>query len=200
MLTRQAFDLRDNQISSGPKWLDSESYDIEAKSGDRVVVPSGSAGGALLRIMLRSLLVERFGLVFHREAKEEPVYLLVVAKGGSKLKPTEAREGAPQGLRLGKGRLTGLAASIPMLASNLSQQLGRPVIDKTGLQGVYDFVLDYAPDPGAPASTSDEPHVTDLSLPSIFTTLQETLGLKLESAKATVEILVIDHAERPSEN
>lgn len=85
-----------------------------------------------------------------------------------------------------------------MLASNLSQQLGRPVIDETGLNGTYDFVLDYAPEPGTPAI--DEPAARELSLPSIFTALQEQLGLKLESTKATVEILVIDHAQRPSEN
>jgi uncharacterized protein (TIGR03435 family) len=82
MLIRQAFDLRDNQISGGPSWLDSEHYDVEAKVGDGVTIPAGPAGGALLRNMLRSLLIERFGLAFHRESKEETVYELVVAKGG----------------------------------------------------------------------------------------------------------------------
>lgn len=89
MLIRQAFDLRDNQISGGPSWLDSENYDIEAKAGAGVAIPSGPAGGALLRMMLRSLLIERFGLAFHREPKEEQVYRLVVAKTGPKLKPAE---------------------------------------------------------------------------------------------------------------
>jgi uncharacterized protein (TIGR03435 family) len=192
MLIRQAFDLRDNQISGGPKWLDSENYDIEAKAGEGVPIPAGPAGGAVLRSMLRSLLIERFGLVFHTESKEEPVYELEVAKGGPKLKAAEVRDGMPQGLRRGNGRLTGMAASIPALASNLSQQLGRPVIDKTALPGTYDFVLDYA--------ATGEPTTQDPSLPSIFTALQERLGLKLISAKARVEILVIDGAQRPPEN
>jgi uncharacterized protein (TIGR03435 family) len=199
MLIRQAFDLPDNQISGGPKWLDSENYDIEAKMAGDAAIPTGQAGGAQIRTMLRSLLIERFGLVVHREAKEEPVFQLIVAKGGSKLKATEVREGEPQGLRLGIGRLTGMAASMPMLASNLSRQLGRPVLDKTGLNGFYDFILDYTLDPGTPPVV-DEPNAADLSLPSVFTALQKQLGLKLESMKATVEILVIDHAERPSGN
>jgi uncharacterized protein (TIGR03435 family) len=128
---------------------------------------------------------------------EEPVYRLVVAKGGSKLKAAQVREGAPQGLRLGNGRLTGMAASMPMLAGNLSQQLGRPVEDSTGLSGVYDFTLEYALDSGIP-TVVDGPGASDPRFPSVFTALQDRLGLKLESTKATVEILVIDHAERPS--
>jgi bla regulator protein blaR1 len=198
MLIRQAFDLRDYRISGGPQWLDSENYDIEAKAGGGVAIPPGPVGGALLRMMLRSLLIERFGLAFHWQPKEEQGYRLVVDKGGSKFKAAEPRDGSPQGLRRGKDRLTGFAASLPMLASNLSQQLGRPVIDQTGLNGTYDFTLDYAPEPGAPAI--DQPPNQDSSLPSIFTALQEQLGLKLESTNATVQILVIDHAERPSEN
>jgi uncharacterized protein (TIGR03435 family) len=198
MLLRQAFEVRDNQISGGPAWFDSETYDIVAKIGDDVAVPSGASGGAMLRTMLRSLLVERFGLTFHREMKSEQVYQLVVAKGSSKLKEAEAKEGAARGLRLGKDRLTGMAASTPALASNLSQQLGRPVIDKTELHGVYDFVLEYAQNSNTSTPATEGASVPESSLPSIFTALQESLGLKLESTTAPVEILVVDHAERPS--
>jgi uncharacterized protein (TIGR03435 family) len=183
----------------GPKWLDSGAFNIDAKVGDSVTIPAGEAGGALFRSMLRSLLVERFSLAFHREPRLETVYRLVIAKGGPKLKATEAPKDGPRGLRKGQGRITGMAASMPMLASRLAQQLERPVTDDTGLNGEYDFVVDYAPD--SVSTTTDQPDAADdLSRPSIFTAVQEQLGLRLESTKGTVEVLVIDHAEKPSAN
>jgi uncharacterized protein (TIGR03435 family) len=198
MLVRQAFDLRDSQISGGPKWLDTDRFDIEAKPADGVNIPSGPGAGEVLSPMLRSLLMERFGLTFHHETREESVYQLVVDKGGSKLKATRPRKGGPQGLRAARGRLTGMAAPVSMLANNLWQQLGRLVLDKTGLKDTYDFTLEYAPDPGGAVVTDANP--ADAPLPSIFTALQEQLGLKLESARGPVEILVIDHADKPTAN
>ena len=200
MLIRQAFDLRDSQIYGGPKWLDSENYNIDAKASESVAIPPGPAGGALFRSMLRSLLVERFGLVFHREARSEPVYQLVVAKGGPELKATEIPADGTRGLRQGKGRITGMAASMPRLASKLSEQLGRPVTDNTGLTGEYDFTVDYAPDSISPGV--DRPDAADdPSRPSIFTALQGAARAQTgidEGHRARFWSLI--GAERPSPN
>jgi uncharacterized protein (TIGR03435 family) len=198
MLIQQAFDLRDDQISGGPNWLESENYNVMVNAGEASAIRSGAGGDALQRMTLRSLLVGRFGLAFHRASRTEPMYQLVVAEAGSRLKATTIPEGLPRVLRQEPGRITGWAASMPRLASRLSQQLGRPVIDKTGLAGEYDFTFDYAP--YAVNRRIDEPGVADASLPSIFTALQERLGLKLQATETTVEILVIDRVERPSEN
>jgi len=197
-LIQQAFDLRDDQISGGPNWLDSENYNVKVNVAEAGAIRSGAGADALQRMTLQSLLVGRFGLAFHRASRTEPMYQLVVADGGSKLKATTIPEGLPRVLRQEPGRLTGWAASMPRLASRLSQQLGRPVIDKTGLTGEYDFTFDYAPYPVN--RRIDEPRVANASLPSIFRALQERLGLKLQSTETTVEILVIDRVERPSEN
>ena len=186
MLIQQAFDLRDNQISGGPNWLDSEHYNIEANTGKSGAIRSGAAGEALLRMTLRSLLVERFGLAFHRESRAELMYQLVIARGGSKLKETKIPEFAPRVMRQEIGRLTGWATTMPRLASRLSQLLGRPVIDKTGLTGEYDFTLDYALDS---VSRGDEPEIANRHLPSIFTALPERLGLRLQSTETAVDVI-----------
>lgn len=198
LLIEQAFDLRDDQISGGPNWLDSENFNVKVNGGEAGATRSEAGGDALLRMTLRSLLVERFGLAFHLASRTEPLYQLVVAEGGSKLKATTIPEGVPRGMRQEPGRLTGWATSMPRLASRLSQQLGRPVIDETGLGGEYDFTFAYTPYPVNRGI--DEPGAANASLPSIFTVLRERLGLKLQATEITIEILVIDRVERPSEN
>jgi uncharacterized protein (TIGR03435 family) len=197
-----------SQLSGGPAWITSDHYDIEAK-GEAVLRVEQIAP------MLQSLLEDRFKLKIHRETKEIPVYALTVAKSGLKLQPLQdactLRDpmnppsppvpgqkppnfcGTPRVRFNGQNMTWDLhAASMTGFASYLIvpfRTLDRTVIDKTGVAGIFDFHLEFAPDGAAPDDTG----------PSIFTAIQE-LGLKLESAKGPVEFLVIDHVERPSGN
>jgi len=205
MMIGEAYDVRNHQISGGPKWLDSERFTIEAKPKDATPIPGGAAGMDL-RPMLQSLLEERFKLALHRETRTEQVYELAVAKGGHKLKESSGpdSEGTTGIFSRGRGDLKATDAPIAMLAKILSQGLARSVIDKTGLPGKYDFALAYTPDPGEGAAfrplPADSLPPADPDGPAIFTALQEQLGLSLESTKGPVEILVIDHAEKPDAN
>lgn len=146
MLIEQAYQVKDFQISGGPAWMGSERFDINAKgAGDAPIGPDS------LRPFLASLLKERFHLEFHRESKEAAVYHLVQAKGGTKLKPVEPAQGAgPQqrGVRLGRGLMEAQQAPISLLATLLPGAVGRTVIDKTELKGLYDFKLEFTPEPG----------------------------------------------------
>jgi uncharacterized protein (TIGR03435 family) len=180
----QAYSVASYQIIGGPEWLASERYDILAKA----VAP---APKPQLMLMLRTLLEERFGLRLHQETRELPIYALVVEKGGPKIRPVEDTGST----ELGGGDDHQLAArqvSMEVLARTFSRQFGRQVIDLTGLHGVFDFNLDFAPDDAAPSN--------DGLAPSIFTAVQEQLGLRLEARKGPVEVVVIDHAEKPSQN
>ena len=179
-LIAYAYDVRDFQITGGPGWVGSEEYDVVAK-------PQGEASGERILAMARSLLAERFNLRLHHESKEMPVFALVVAKGGPRLHPTVGT-GGPE-VRGGRGRLIARKVTTGMIGSQLAGRvLGRAVIDRTGIAGEFDINLEWTPD--------ESP---DLG-PSIFTALQEQLGLKLEPTRAPVEVLVIDHVERPSAN
>ncbi len=219
MLITFAYDIRDFQLAGGPSWMNTERYDILAKSdrsdnSDNTPVDPRKMNDAQrmklqedMRQKVRALLADRFELTIHREDREGPVYALVPAKGGSKLKPVQESESGPVGLRMGRGQLTGMAAQIPMLTNILSGQLGRPVVDKTGLTGKYDFKLEWTPDQGpagAPADPSKggepAPVSTDPDGPSLFTAIQEQLGLRLESQKGPVETIVVDRIEKPSQN
>jgi bla regulator protein blaR1 len=210
MLIQQAYDVRDFQITGGPGWIGSERYDIVAKAeGDEEVRREQ------IKLMLQALLADRFKMTLHRDTKELPVYALVVGKSGSKLKAAEPlaegeRTGPGPGkgsmMRMGRGELTAQRAPMTILANMLAQQLGRPVLDRTGLKGEYDLNLQWTPDqgqgPGGPADTGGDHQTTatDSSGPSLFTAVQEQLGLKLESQKGPVEILIIDHIEKATEN
>jgi uncharacterized protein (TIGR03435 family) len=142
--------------------------------------------------MLQALLADRFKLAAHAEKREMPMFALVIAKGGPRLITTNAI-GALSG---GRGRIsiTGGDDALAVLAFELSWRLGRPVIDRTGLNGRYELTLNWTEDdvPSPAANTS--------GAPSLFTAIQEQLGLKLEATRGPVQVLVIDHAERPSEN
>ena len=139
--------------------------------------------------MLQSLLEDRFKLTLHRETREEPVYELVVAKGGAKIKEAKPDESA--GFEMTPGRIHSMAVPLAYLATNLGYLLGRQVIDKTGLPGKYSYTVTYAPDDGPP---------DDNAGPSVFTAVREQLGIRLESAKARIEVLAIDYAEKPAGN
>ncbi|HYW48921.1 MAG TPA: TIGR03435 family protein [Bryobacteraceae bacterium] len=257
MLIQNAWDVRSFQIS-GPASLESEHYDITAK------IPKG-ATKEQFQLMLQDFLAERFKLTLHHESKELPLYALVVAKNGPKMKESEedpppdpnapkdangpsaggglaplpppgrlplGKDGMPQfppgagrgGMIMmvnnGRFRMAGNKQPMARLADMLSQQLGRPVVDMTGLTKKYDYTLDYTPDPsqrmggpmggmimappphpgeggGAPAAPPPDPEAG----PSLFTALQEQLGLKLDQRKGPVDLLVIDGVEKtPTEN
>jgi uncharacterized protein (TIGR03435 family) len=162
----------------------------------------------VLRPMLRKLLEERFQLKTHTETKELPTYTLVVGKGGAKLTESQGG-GAQQGqrmMRMGRGQIDAQGVTMAGLAQQLGMQLGRNVTDKTGLAGNYDVKLEWTPEPGHGAGQFGGPPAgealppVDSSGPTIFTALQEQLGLRLESDKGPVEILVIDSVVKPTEN
>lgn len=174
-----AYKVQRFQVSGGSGWMDSTAWDINAKCE----VP---ASYDQLRLMAQALLRDRFQLTVHRETKERSAYVLAVAKNGPRLKEVAQ---AGFGVGLGRAELRGRGASMPILASTLADRLDRPVLDQTGLEGFYEFTLQWAPD-GA----------NDPAGPSLFTAIEEQLGLKLEPSKGTVETIVIDSAARPSAN
>jgi uncharacterized protein (TIGR03435 family) len=188
-LITTAYGVKYEQVSGGPGWVDSDHYDIDAKAEGEGTLTKEQA-----RQMLQTLLAERFQLKIHRETKEVPVYALVVGRNGPKLKETSADapgnnfvRGSGAGLHMEATRGT-----MEQLARQLSNTAGRPVVDKTGLTGYYAYTLDWIP-----ASRTPEP---DSDTPSMLTAIQEQLGLKLERARGPIEMLLVDHAEKPSEN
>jgi uncharacterized protein (TIGR03435 family) len=217
MLIQQAYRVRDFQLSGGPGWIGSDRFDIEAKPEN-----VADLNPERMPLMLQGLLEERFQLKIHKETKELPIYELVVAKDGSKLKsvpePPRPTPGTPAGplpapggpmppgsFRIGRGELMGSAIPIDNFIQSLSSMLGRTVVNKTGLTGFFDVQLHWAPDAGetgpfGPAPGVQPPPPADPAGPSIFTALQEQLGLRLESSKGPVEVVVIDSIEKPSEN
>ena len=179
-----------------PAWADKDTFDIEAKADDDTTAAmkklSMREQGHMGREMLQSLLAERFKLRVHYDSRVQPVYELVLAKGGFKLRSLPADE-KPGGMSGGPGRMTIHGMSFEAFAHfmSLSNLAGRTVVDKTGLTGNYDIDLKWTPD--------DQQGTPDAG-PTLFTALEEQLGLKLVPAKGPVETLVIDHVERPSEN
>jgi uncharacterized protein (TIGR03435 family) len=149
--------------------------------------------------MLQAVLAERFQMKVHQEDREAPIYALIVAKNGSKLK--EATEAGADSLNVERGQIIGHSLSLQELAKGLTGgNTGRVVVDRTGLTGKYDFTLTWTPDQGAAPPGPDGGATENVPGPSIFTAIQEQLGLKLEPAKGPVKTLVIDHIERPSAN
>ena len=186
LLLRVAFRVPDAQIAGGPAWLDTDRYDIEAKTGRPEKISPEQMGP-----LVQNLLAQRFRLKFHRETRELTVGALVAAKGGPKLKLKGAGEGSAMNTSGGpKGsQLMATGVSMELLASYVGNRLGRIVVDNTGLGESYDFSLEWAPD-----------ETSDSSLPSLVTALRDQLGLRLEPQKRPVEVLVIDSIARPSEN
>jgi bla regulator protein BlaR1 len=226
MLIRAAYGVEDNQVSGAPKWLSSEKYDVEAKMdssvADELRKLSEDQRELTQKGMLQALLTDRLKLTIHRETTELPEYSLVIAENGPKLqkaRPGDTYANGPKGfdghpagphtMFMERGQLTGQGLPMTSFVRLLTQQLGSTVLDKTGLTGNYDFMLRWTPDEsrgamfnvpeGGPQST-DKTLSPESSGPSIFTAIQEQLGLKLESQRGPVEILVIDHVEKPSED
>jgi uncharacterized protein (TIGR03435 family) len=151
--------------------------------------------------MFQTLLADRFKLRFHRETKELPAFVLSVDKSGSKLKLNSSPEPFEIPINFaGRGSVTGQRVPMTYFAWFLSQQLGRPVVDRTGLDQHYDFTLQWTPEPPLSGSSEAREPLPASDGPTIFTALREQLGLKLQSEKAPVEIFVIDSAERPAAN
>jgi uncharacterized protein (TIGR03435 family) len=205
-----AYRIQDFQISGGPGWTDSDRFDVEAKAADRNATPDQ------VRLMLQSLLEDRFKLKLHRETRESSVYALVVDKGGLKMKlsadqtseevngPSPPEAGPNRGaIRYGKGSLIGNAVTMTLFTRMLSGSLDRTIVDRTNLTGRFDFQLQWTPGPGEASFDpvgNQLPPAADSSGISIFTAIQEQLGLKLESQKGPVEMFVIDSVEKPSAN
>jgi uncharacterized protein (TIGR03435 family) len=198
LLIAAAYDLNPREISGGPDWMDSERYDITAVTPGDVRPTRDEQMG-----MLRKLLAERFQLAFHREPKELSIYVLEVAKGGPKLKdaakpddlPALINVVYPQSIKLPARNVT-MGDFVSMLQRAV---LDRPVVDKTGLTGRYDFDLEWAPDESQ-FDGAIRPASTDENAAPLFTAIQQQLGLKLVATTGSVDALVVDKAERPSAN
>jgi uncharacterized protein (TIGR03435 family) len=196
------------QCVGGPAWLESDRYDIEAKPGsataEQLLKLTWKEREPVQHRMQQALLADRLKLKAHFETKQMPIFALVVAKGGLKMHEAQSGDTYANGLKrgdgkplgagvfsMGDGSVTAQGGSLDTLVLNLPGITGHLVENKTGLTGIYDFTLHYsASDPPPPDSTA----------PSIYTAIEEQLGMKLESTKGPVQVLVIDHVERPSEN
>jgi bla regulator protein blaR1 len=215
-LIAEAYQVRDFELSGGPAWLNSARYDIEAKG--QVDSSSQEQTGLQVMKMLQALLADRFQLTIHRETKEMPIYALLVAKSGPKLQASrevcfDPTAGVPPpptlpgqlpsrpcgGFNNSSNQMLGASVGMSRFAANLSRFTGRTVVDRTGLKGTYDIALRWTPDEGQ-AWLPTGPLPPDDSQPSIFSAVQEQLGLRLESQRGPVEVWVIDRAEKPSEN
>ncbi len=192
-----AYDIRDFYVSGGPGWAGSERFEIVARTDP-------NATPAQRRAMLQTLLAERFKLAVRHETKEATVYQLVVAKDGVKSSGLMESSRKIGGIRfLGRGQIEGMGNTIGGIANYLQTLLDQVVVDKTGLTGNYDFKLSWTPDEsqaGKPGAQAGLAEAAEPGGASIFTALQEQLGLKLEGTRGPVETLVIDHVERPGEN
>jgi len=198
-LVEFAYDLEDFQLSGGPGWskvngklVDSELFQVIGKPADGTT-PSDKQ----IRIMLQTLLMDRFHLQIHHVSRQLPAWKLVVNKGGTKLKETTGASPTINTTSLGRQGLS-MAVTNQTIQEVIDKQLsgysGRPVFDESGLTGHYDFTLEWVHDPTTALNTREA------SLPPLSTALQEQIGLKLESSMAQFDTVVIDHAEKPSEN
>jgi uncharacterized protein (TIGR03435 family) len=209
VLLRDAFEVEDDRILGAPTWVNTKRFDIEARVTEVDVPKLDKLTVRQRGLMLRSLLKDRFNLKFHQESRALPVYALVIAKGGSKMKQSTSDNPMANGLRLmGAGHLESKGVAIEFLAQLLSRQLGRTILEETGLTGKYDYTLEWLPDAASPmAGVGEGGQQENRNVPppnssgsSLFTALQEQLGLRLESKKGPVSVIVIDHIEEPSPN
>ncbi len=191
--------VMDDQLTGLPPWANSDRYSLDAKMDEDTAAAfkklTPDERGKTQDAMLQAVLADRFQLKLHTETRELPIYNLIIAKGGLKL--TESPKDKNYGYSVGPGKMSGNGIEMDSLAYSLSNEVGRIIVDKTGLTGKYDIDLKWQPDAmqaGPNASAGAD------ALPDLFSALQEQLGLKLEPAKGPVDVYVIDHAEKPSEN
>ena len=197
-----AYGLHAKQIVGGPEWMETEKWDLDGKPDGE-----GQPNDKQWKAMIQKMLADRYKLKFHKEPRELSVYALTVAKGGSKLVKSEGDPNGLPGLMFrGLGNLPGRNSTMADFAGVMQAAvLDRPVVDQTAIQGRYDFVLKWTPDesqflnlrpPGSKLPVSDAANAP----PDLFTAIQQELGLRLEATKAPVEVLVIEHVEKPSDN
>lgn len=179
-----AYRINADQLVGGPNWVTSAGWDI-------IATYPVSATDEQRQHMMQALLTERFGLVVHRETRTLPIYQILRAKGGPKLKAATITGG---GMSAGPRMIRYSSATLPELANQLSSYLGRQVIDKTELKGQFEIDLRFMP-----VDSPTSPDATE-TLPTIFTALQEQLGLKLDATHGPVEVIVVDKVDKPSAN
>ena len=188
-----AWDIADDReyAIDGPPWLTSEHFDMEATFPPDTPLPQ-------VRQMLQTLLADRFHLALHKETRQLPMFSLVIAKGGFKIHEAEPGQPRTSGRA---GHFEATKIGMQKLADLIAKQAGLPVTNSTGLKGVYDFTLEWSPEADLKLGTADGAASTTASGASIFTALQDQLGLRLESGKGPVEVLVVDRMEKtPTEN
>ena len=201
-LVEAAYTIEHWQLTGGPAWLDSDRFDIEAKTAEDLsadpdrVVAAGRPVPRKMMLMLQTLLAERFSVKVHRETRQDNVFELVVARNGPKLQAPKdtarSRVGTSQGSTTPGAATTvttGFNASMEQLAQYLQGHMHRPVFDQTGIKGNYDFSFEYAYDDSQSGTASP-----------FLTALQDATGLKLNATKGPVEFLVVDHADKPTAN
>lgn len=193
LLLMIAYGVQESQIVGGPGWLSTDKWDIEARTDDGAPHSVEESDQ-----MLQDLLADRFALRIHWETDQRPVYALTVSKNGSKLKPTSHQR---ENVRLGGKSIIIQRGNVSGMIEALASALGRPVIDRTGLTGLYDYSLqwDDAPNPAGVFAQDDSGAVGD-EHGSIFTAVQDQLGLQLKSQRAPVKVIVVDQIEKPSPN
>jgi uncharacterized protein (TIGR03435 family) len=201
-LINLAYWLHPKQLTGGPAWTESDKFDMAGKPD-----APGQPNVDQMKVMIQKLLADRFRLKFHFEKRDLPAYAITIAKTGAKLiKSQDDPKGIPSwGFRRTPAGMTMIFRNSPMsqFTAVLQNSMDKPVVDQTGLSGRYDFTLNFTPDPGQaallggpPAPAGDNPDAA----PGLFAAFQQQLGLKLESTKAPVEVMVIDKVEKPSEN
>jgi len=195
-LIQWAWNLQAKQVIGGPAWMDQDRFDLGGQI-EGVTMPTGREW----KLATQQLLIDRFHLQFHNEKKDMPAYILVLAKGGPKLTPGDPGKKQGAGFGGGVGQTMsggGTNASLADITGELQRiVLDRPIVDHTGLTGTWDIKLSFTrEDPGATGTTP----LPDNAAPSLFDALQQQLGLKLEKGEAPVDVLVLDHVERPTPN
>jgi bla regulator protein blaR1 len=208
------FDITPSQLSGGPGWIDADRFDIDARASADAIAPGqiDLERAHIMGRMMQALLADRFGLRLRRETKDAPVFALVIARGGLKMKSSGAGVDCsvlvPEGLppchvftRIGNRGILGEHVDMSDITMAFRILLGQPVVDKTGLTGMFDVAASWAPDAlrSAPRDDAIEP-AGDPNAPTMFTALEEQLGLKLESQRAPVDFLVIERVEKPTSN
>jgi uncharacterized protein (TIGR03435 family) len=194
-----AYGVHPSQIAEGPDWMTAEKFDV-------VVQPNmpGRPNTAQMHSIVQQLLADRFKLAFHHAQRELPVYRIVAAKGGPKLTPTTKEGQATNTAAVGiaAGLMTVRNATLSEFASLMQRyvRLDRPIVDRTGIAGKFDYKLSWTPDSSQFDGNPPGPARSDENAPSLYTAIQEQLGLKLEAAREPTDVLIIDRVERPSEN
>jgi uncharacterized protein (TIGR03435 family) len=195
LMLQAAYRVKAEQITGGPGWLDSEPFDMEARAERPANIDE-------LHVMLVNLLTERLHLKFHKEMREMSVYALTLDKGGSRMTPHESGNAGEVWIdeNADETHVTMKATFAPMeyFAFRLSRQMDRPVIDLTHLKGGYDFNLEFSRDP-LPGIT-DIPQTTGADAPNVYAAVKQQLGLELKAQRGPVEVFVIDHADKPTDN